>query len=75
MEVKMDRQEAWISKAFAAGAITGTTVFGAIAWLAVEVSADKISLCEMYQRANEQRSTELTIPTKLVERQSHYSLQ
>lgn len=75
MEVKMDRQEAWISKAFAAGAITGATVFGAIGWLAVEVCAHKISLCEMYQRANEQRSKELTIPTKLEERQSQYSLQ
>lgn len=75
MEVKRDMQEAWISTAFAVGTITGASIFGAIAWLAVEVSAHKLSLCEMYQIANEQRSKKLTVPTKLEEQQPQYSLQ
>jgi len=67
-------QEAWIRRAFAAGALTGTLVFGSISWLAVEVSSHKMRLCEMYQKANEYQSDRLALPIKTEEWQSQYSL-
>lgn len=70
----MDMQEACIRRAFAAGALTGTFVFGSMCWLAVEVYSHKMRLCEIYQKANEYQSDRPALPIKTEEWQSQYSL-